>query len=114
MNKDLQLLYAKDAIFRMIGQFHRATKFDDDGELYMYDYCESALESAFNVLGIEEDCIKLMDFCKMREDNNRAIWSSNFPAELYRGLTAEHYYQGFKDDYESWERSFDEMLEEDD
>ena len=109
MKQDLQLLYAKDAIFKLIGQFHRASKFDD-GELYIYNYCESALESAFNVLGIEEDYIKLMDFCKMREDNNRAIWSSNFPAELYRGLTAEHYYQGFKEDYERLERSFEEEV----
>ena len=107
MNKDLQLIYAKDAIFKMISQFHRATKFDD-GKLYMYNYCESALEAAFNVLGIEGDCIELMEFCKMLEANKRAIWTSNFPAELYRGLTAEHFYQGFKEEYERWERNFEE------
>lgn len=33
---NLELLLAKDAIFRLIGQFHRATKFDD-GELYIYN-----------------------------------------------------------------------------
>ena len=36
---NLELLLAKDAIFRLIGQFHRATKFDD-GELYIYNYDE--------------------------------------------------------------------------
>lgn len=54
---NLELLQAKDAIFSLISQFHRATKFDD-GELYIYNNCESALESAFSVLGIKEDYIK--------------------------------------------------------
>lgn len=60
----IELLRAREAIFKLISQFHHAKKFDD-GELYIYNYCESALESAFNVLGIEEDYIKLMDFCQM-------------------------------------------------
>ena len=36
---NLELLLAKDAIFRLIGQFHRATRFDD-GELYIYNMKE--------------------------------------------------------------------------
>ena len=59
---DSKLLYAKDAIFSLIAQFNRPCKFDD-GELYIYNYCESALEAAFSVLGIEENYIPLMDFC---------------------------------------------------
>lgn len=104
---NLELLLAKDAIFRLIGQFHRATKFDD-GELYIYDNCESALEHAFNVLGIKEDYIKLYDFCKMWEDNNRAIWAINLPNEPFNGLTADEYYDVFKEDYERWVGMFEE------
>lgn len=105
---NLELLLAKDAIFRLIGQFHRATK-SNDGELYICDNCESALEHAFNVLGIEEDYIKLYDFCKMWEDNSRAIWEINFPNMPFDSITADIHYDIFKDDYEYWER----MLEED-
>ena len=96
---NIELLRAKEAIFLLIGQFHRATKFDD-GELYIYNYCESALESAFSVLGIEENFIKLMDFCQMWEDNNRAIWSINLPDEPFAGITANIYYDQFKEDYD--------------
>ena len=97
----MELLKAKEAIFKLIGQFHHATKFDD-GELYIYDYCESALESAFNVLGIEEDYIKLRDFCQMWEDNSRAIWAINLPNEPFGGITADIHYDVFKEDYEHW------------
>ena len=107
---NLELLLAKDAIFRLIGQFHSATKFDDDDELYIYDLCESALERAFSVLGIKEDYIKLYNFCKMWEDNNRLLWAINLPNEPFNGFTADEYYSIFKEDYERWER----MLEEDD
>lgn len=106
---DKELLYAKDAIFSMICQFHRASRFDD-GELYIYNYCEYALERAFNVLGIEDNYIKLMDFCQMWEDNNRALWRINSeiyhnnPDDPYRGTTADIYYKIFKEDLEIWER----------
>jgi hypothetical protein len=108
---DLKLLYAKDAIFALIAQFHRASKFDD-GELYIYNYCESALESAFNVLGIEENYIKLMDFCKMWEDNSRAIWAIDFPDEPYDSITADIHYQVFKEDYDDWKRVLDYLNED--
>lgn len=97
----MELLRAKDAIFRLISQFHHATMFDD-GELYIYNYCESALESAFNVLGIEEDYIKLQDFCQMWEDNSRAIWAINIPSEPFDGITADIHYKVFKEDYKDW------------
>lgn len=97
----MELLEAKDAIFRLIGQFHHARK-TDDGEFYIYNYCESALESAFTVLGIEEDYIKLIDFCQMWEDNNRAIWAINRPNEPYCSATADMYYKTFIEDYEHW------------
>lgn len=102
----MELLKAKDAIFRLIGQFHHATKFDD-GELYICNYCESALERAFTVLEIEEDYIKLMDFCQMWEDNNRAIWAINIPNEPFGGITANDYYDIFKKDYEIYEKQFE-------
>ena len=101
---DLKLLQAKEAIFKLISQFHRASKFDD-GELYIYNYCEGALESAFDVLGIEENQIKLIDFCKMWEDNCRAIRAINFPDKPYNGVTADVYYRSFKEDYEFWEKT---------
>lgn len=97
----MELLRAKDAIFRLIGQFHHATQFDD-GEFYISNYCESALESAFDVLGIEENHIKLMDFCQMWDDNNRAIWAINIPDEPFGGITANDYYDIFKEDYKHW------------
>lgn len=100
---NLELLKAKDAIFRLIGQFHRASRFDN-GELYIYDYCESALERAFTVLGIKEDYIPLLDFCQMWEDNNRAIWEVNIPDKPFGGITADIYYKIFKEDLELWER----------
>lgn len=102
-NMELELLRAKDTIFRLIGQFHRASRFDDS-KLYMYDYCESALEHAFTVLGIEEDFIPLLDFCQMWEDNNRALWNINLSHLPYAGATAKEYYQIFKEDLERWER----------
>lgn len=97
-----EILYLKDTIFKLIAQFHRATRFDD-GELYIYNYCESALESAFNDLGIEENYIKLRDFCQMWEDNSRAIWELN-GNNTYTGITADIHYEVFKEDLERWER----------
>lgn len=108
---NLELLRAKEAIFKLISQFHNATKFDD-GELYIYNYCESALESAFDVLGIEEDYIKLADFCQMWEDNTRAIWAITLPNEPFSGITAAIHYDVFKKDYESWQRQLKELADD--
>lgn len=100
---ELKLIRAKEAIFKMIAQFHHANKFDD-GKFYMYNYCESALEACFDVLGIEEDYIPLMDFCKMWEDNGRAMWAINCPNEPYRSFDADLYYKCFIDDWVQWQR----------
>lgn len=108
----LTLLYARDAIFKLIGQFVRANKFDD-GELYIHNYCESALESAFDVLGIEENYIKLKDFCKMWEENSRAIWFIKHPGLPFVGITADVHYDVFKADYESWHEELDVVFEDD-
>lgn len=111
---NIELLKAKDAIFKLISQFHHANKFED-GELYICNYCESALESAFNVLGIEENYIKVIDFCKLREANDRAIWTLNNPDEPYGGITADCYYSTFKEYYEqriydpAWDMYLDEF-----
>lgn len=99
INTNIKLLYAKDAIFSLIGQFCCPVKFDD-GELYIYDYCESALERAFNVLEIEEDYIPLMDFCKLWESNSRALWVVNNSGAPYSGATAEDRYEIFKEKFE--------------
>ena len=105
---DKELLKAKDAIFRLILQFHHASELFEDDELYIYDYCESALERAFDVLGIEDDYIKLMDFCQMWEENTRAIWAINNPDKPFGGFTAEEHYDVFKREYELWKKYLDE------
>lgn len=104
---NIELLRAKEAIFKLIGQFHSATRFKD-GELYIYNYCESALESAFDVLGIEENYIKLADFCQMWEDNTRAIWAITLPNEPFSGITADIHYDVLKEDYERREAWLEE------
>lgn len=57
LEMELKLLYAKDAIFKMIAQFHHASTIDDSGDLYISNYCESALEAEIkaikDTLGIE-------------------------------------------------------------
>lgn len=108
-----KLLYAKDTIFKLIAQFHHASTIDDSGELYISNYCESALEAAFEVLGIEENYIPLMQFCIMWENNNRALWGYNLPGEPFDGITADIHYECFKDEYESWQRALEEVANED-
>ena len=109
---NIELLRAKEAIFKLVGQFLCPIKFDD-GELYICNYCESALEAAFNILGIEENHIKLIDFCRMWEDNTRAIWTINLPNEPFSGITADIHYDIFKEDYERRNAWLDEIDEED-
>ena len=99
---DKKLLKAKLAIFKLIAQFHHPTKFHD-GELYIYNYCESALESAFEVLGIEDDYISLMNFCRLWEEVDREYRGD----EQFNGITADIRYEYMKKDYESWEKAID-------
>lgn len=103
------LLLAKDAVFKMIMQFHRPTILSDNKELYIYNYCESALEASFNTLGIEENSIKLWDFCKMWENNDRALWSMNAPDDPFDGITADIHYKIMKEEYDRHERWLDYM-----
>ena len=109
MDKNIELLYAKDAIFKMISQFCHAVT-DDNGNYYISNYCESALESAFTVLGIEDDNIELMKFCKMWEENNKKIWEINFPNKEYGGCVARLYYNHFIEDYEAYQKSFADIF----
>jgi hypothetical protein len=109
---ELQLLRAKEAIFNLISRFHIPTKmFEDSDQLYIFNYCEGALEKAFNVLGIEDNYIELEAFCKMWEENNRAIWAINLPDAIFNGFTWDIYYKCFEEKFQSWQKSF-ELYEE--
>lgn len=99
-----ELLYAKDAVFKMIAQFKYPIDLFNDNEPYMYNNCASALEAAFNTLGIEENYIKLWDFCQMWEDNDRAIWAMNAPDSQFNGITADIHYKILKDEFDSHQR----------
>lgn len=105
--EEYRLLEAKDAIFQLILQFHRPSKIDDSEDLYMYNYCQTGLELAWEALGIKEDRITLIDFCKLWEDNNRAMWNArnNNP---FDGWEADFYYDLFKDKYDKFIKSVEE------
>ena len=98
---NVELLKAKDAIFRLIGQYCGCFLGTDD-KYYMSDYFESALERSFDVLGFDRDEVPLMEFCQAWEDNNRKLWAINFSDIEYRGLTAQEYYDIFVEDYKRW------------
>ena len=71
----INLVEAKEALFSMILQFMYQTT-GDDGQEYFDDYCESAGEKAFTVLGFSEDRIKQEDFYRaydQLEDERRRI-----------------------------------------
>ena len=97
-DRNLELLRAKEAIFKLIAQFHHLSQRDGTDELYFYNYCASALEAAWNVLGIEEDYVSLTEFCQMWEDNDRAIWAANSNPS-FGGLTADFIYDILKNQY---------------
>ena len=74
---ELKLLRAKDAIFRLINDYCSPIHLgDNDSNLYFYDYCESTLERAFNVLEIPDDAIEEFEFYRMWGENNRKIWTA--------------------------------------
>lgn len=108
---NIELLRAKDAIFKMIVQFHHCSQREDDS-YYVSDYYESALERCFQVLGFKDDEVPLMVFCQAWEENNRKIWSSCGPDREYRGLKAEDYYDIFVKDYNRWLKFMSEDIEE--
>ena len=98
---NVELLKAKDAIFRLIGQYCGCFLGTDD-KYYISDYFESALERSFDALGFDRDEVPLMEFCQAWEDNNRKLWAINFSDIEYRGLTAQEYYDIFVEDYKRW------------
>ena len=98
---NVELLKAKDAIFRLIGQYCGCFLGKDDN-YYMSDYFESALERSFDTLGFDRDEVPLMEFCQAWEDNNRKLWAVNFSDVEYRGSTAQEYYDIFVEDYKRW------------
>lgn len=98
---NVELLKAKDAIFRLIGQYCGCFLGTDDN-YYISDHFESALERSFDALGFDRDEVPLMEFCQAWEDNNRKLWDINFSDIEYRGLTAQEYYDIFVEDYKRW------------
>lgn len=110
-NNEIKLLYAKDAIFKLIGQYCRCFK-GHDGNYYMSDYYESALERSFEVLEFTKDTVPLMEFCQAWEDNNRKIWSINLLDLEYDGMTAKEYYDIFVEDYNIFCYTYDNFIKE--
>ena len=109
-SEEYRLLKAKDAIFQLILQFHRPSKIDDSEYLYMHNYCQTGLELAWEALGIKEDRITLMDFCKLWEYNNRAMWSARHGNDRpFDGCwEADFYYCLFQEKYDRFIKSFEE------
>lgn len=98
---NVELLKAKDAIFRLIGRYCICF-LGTDNNYYMSDYFDCAIERSFDVLGFDRDEVPLMDFCQAWEDNNRKLWAINSPDEEYRGSTARDYYNIFVKSYKRW------------
>lgn len=72
---ELKLLKAKDVAFRFVSEYLAPVRLsNNDSKLYLYDYCESLWERAFNVLEIPEDAIEEFEFYKLWEENNHKIW----------------------------------------
>ena len=100
MNQRLRydLLYAKECVFMLIERFCTPIMLDD-GNLVIYDYCETALEHAFTLLGIEEDAIELHKFCDMYAENSRKLWKMKISDLDCAFFTSEQLYKSFEDTY---------------
>ena len=107
---NVELLKAKDAIFRLIGRYCICF-LGTNNNYYMSNYFESAIERSFDVLGFDKDEVPLMDFCQAWEDNNRKLWAINLPGEDYRGSTARDYYNIFVRNYQRWADAYYEDAE---
>ena len=83
-----KLLRAKLSLIKMIHQFMYTVIID--GEPYYDNYCESAGESAFSALEINDDRIKIEDLCILQEKLTRELWSITLPNEEYDGFEARH------------------------
>lgn len=74
---ELQLLEAKDAVFRLIRRYCTPIHIsDNNSKLYFYNYCTSDLERAFNSLEISDDYIEEFAFYQLWEENNRKLWAA--------------------------------------
>ena len=74
---ELQLLEAKEAIFRLIRRYCTPIHIsDNNSKLYFYNYCISDLERAFNSLEISDDYIEEFAFYQLWEENNRKLWAA--------------------------------------
>ena len=93
---ELKLLYAKDAIFRLIRDYCNPIYNIKNSKYYFYDYCENTLERAFNVLEIPDDGVEEFDFYKLWEENNRKLWGSlGNTDEMPEMWTAQCMYETF-------------------
>lgn len=88
MDEHKELLYAKLALFKMINQFmYQVT--DENGIEYFDNYCESAGESAFSVLGFEDDRISREEFYRRYDELMNELYKiNNLP---YAGCYLECY-----------------------
>lgn len=101
MNKEL--LEAKIGLCKMIDQFMYERK-DDDGIEYFDNYCQSAGEWAFSVLGIEEDRIPKTEFYKLYDQ---------LMNELFMLRTGEPYPISLLECYkEEWEKKREKLIAE--
>lgn len=82
-----KLLRAKLSLIKMIHQFMYETQID--GERYYDTYCESAGESAFVVLGIEDDVISFKELDILEEKLTRELWKITLPNEQYGGFDSK-------------------------
>ena len=75
---ELKLLKAKDVVFRFVSEYLGPINLGDgDPKMYLYDYCESLWERAFNVLELPDDAIEEFEFYELWEENNRKIWAAH-------------------------------------
>lgn len=99
MNKEL--LEAKIGLCKMIVQF-MYERTDDNGVEYFDNYCESAGEWAFSVLGFEEDRIPKTEFYKVYDQ---------LMNELFMLRTGEPYpishYEGY---IKEWEKKREKLI----
>ena len=98
-----ELLEAKIGLCKMIDQFMYERK-DDGGVEYFDNYCQSAGEWAFSVLGFEEDRIPKTEFYKVYDQ---------LMNELFMLRTGEPYPISLLECYiEEWEKRREKLIEE--
>lgn len=97
-----KMLEAKIALCKMISQF-MYERTDENGVEYFDNYCESAGEAAFSVLGFEEDMIPKTEFYKLYDKLSN---------ELFMLRTGEPYPISHLECYlEDWEKRKAKLVE---